>query len=73
MYVRAYTCIIHRHPITGSRPNFRELVLALTGDKSEVLLIPQGDGDTHSLARVLGSQLEAGKNMYKDLQNKYIV
>ena len=55
------------------RPSFRELFLALTGDKSQVLLIPQADGETHPLAGVLGSPLEAGKKLYKELQNKYIV
>ena len=55
------------------RPSFRELFLALTGDISQVLLIPQTDGEIHPLAGVLGSPLEAGKNMYKDLQNKYTI
>ena len=67
------TIILYRHPTAADRPNFRELVLALTGEKGQVLLIPQPDGDSHPLARVLGAPFEAGKNMYKDLQNKYIV
>ena len=36
-----------------------------------MLLIPQAALDTHELAGVLGSPLEAGKSMHSDLQNKY--
>ena len=63
----------YRHPTATDRPSFRELFLALTGEKSQVLHIPQTDDEIHPLAGVLGSPLEAGKNMYKDLQNKYII
>ena len=65
--------LLHRHPDAKGRPSFRELVLALTGDKGQVLLVPQMDGEIHPLARALGAPIEAGKDMYKDLQNKYTV
>ena len=36
-----------------------------------MLSIPQEALDTHPLAGVLGSPLEAGENMYSDLHNQY--
>ena len=36
-----------------------------------MLSIPQEALNTHNLAGVLGSPLEVGANMYRDLQNKY--
>jgi hypothetical protein len=60
-----------RHPITGSRPRFRELTIVLTGNPQNVLSIPQEALGAHKLAGVLGSPLEVGKNMYSDLRNKY--
>ena len=61
-----------RHPHTSSRPGFRELTIALTGSQLDMLLIPQVDLCTHKLAGVLGAPLEAAKDMYMDLKNKYI-
>ena len=60
-----------RDPVAGNRPRFRELTIVLTGNPHHVLSIPQEALDVHKLAGVLGSPLEAGKNMYSDLQNKY--
>ena len=42
----------------------------VTNNPQEVLSIPQETLDAHKLAGVLGSPLEVGKNMYKDLQDK---
>ena len=36
-----------------------------------MLSIPQDALDTHSLAGVLGSPLECGDRMYKELQDRY--
>ena len=66
--------VIHlflRDPIAGSRPRFRDIVIVLTGSPQDVLSIPREALDVHRLAGVLGSPLEAAKNMYSDLQNKY--
>ena len=60
-----------RDPVAGNRPRFREIVIVLTGSSQDVLSIPQEALDVHRLAGVLGSPMEAGKNMYSDLQNKY--
>lgn len=41
-------------------------------EKEELLQIPEGDASTHSQARLLGASLEAGLEMYRDLQNIYL-
>ena len=55
--------------MAGQRPSFRDLLLALLDN--QVLSIPQEDLDTHSHAGVLGSPLEAGEYMYRDIQDRY--
>ena len=57
--------------MAGQRPSFRELLLILLGNPKAVLSIPREALSTHNLAGVLGSPLEAGANMYRDLLNKY--
>jgi hypothetical protein len=57
--------------VAGQRPSFRELLLSLLSNPRVVLSIPREALNTHNLAGVLGSPLEAGANMYRDLQNKY--
>lgn len=37
-----------------------------------MMLIPEGDLSTHKHAGVLGASLEAGLEMYKDLQKTYL-
>ncbi len=62
-----------RNPEASQRPLFRELLLTLLNLPKAILSIPQEALDTHSLAGVLGSTLKAGKNMHKDLQDRYIM
>ena len=62
-----------RNPVAAERPSFRELLLTLLNIPEAILSIPQEALDTHNLAGVLGSPLEAGGNMYGELQNRYIV
>ena len=57
--------------MADQRPSFRDLLLTLLDNLKEVLSIPQEDLDTHSHAGVLGSPLEAGEHMYRDLQDRY--
>ena len=57
--------------MAGLRPSFRELLLTLLRNPKAVLSIPQEALDTHNLAGVLGSPLDVGESMYRDLQNKY--
>ena len=66
-----FTFITCRNSVAGLRPSFRELLLTLLSNPKTVLSIPQEALNTHNLAGVLGSPLEAGANMYRDLQNKY--
>ena len=61
----------YRNPVATNRPGFREVLLSLLGTPEEVLSIPREALDTHPLAGVLGSPLEAGENMYPDLHNQY--
>ncbi len=51
---------------------FRDTVLTLVGNKERVLNIPEEDSATNPLAGVLGAPLEAGENMYSQLQRRYI-
>ena len=67
--VYAITC---RHPKTSLRPAFRDVVLTLVGSEQMVLNIPEEDSFSNPLAGVLGAPLEAGENMYTDLQKRYI-
>ena len=68
MRVCLYTC---RHSESSQRPGFRDIVLMLVGSEKMVLNIPEEDSSTNLLAGVLGAPLEAGKNMYSQLQNRY--
>ncbi len=54
------------------RPGFRDIVLMLVGSEEMVLSIPEEDSSTNPLAGVLGAPLEAGENMYSQLQNRYV-
>ena len=64
--------LLHRNPVAARRPSFRDILLGLLDKPDAVLSIPPEALDTHHLAGVLGSPLEAGENMYKDLQNRYL-
>lgn len=61
----------YRNPVPSRRPAFRQLTISLSGTKDKLLFIPSDVLSTHKLAGVLGSPLEAGKQMYADLQNQY--
>ena len=54
------------------RPSFRDIMLTLVGSEEMVLNIPEEDSSTNPLAGVLGAPLEAGENMYSELQRRYI-
>ena len=66
-----HTYFVNRHPSSSDRPRFREMVLVLIGNERTVLHIPQEALDTHRLAGELGTPLEAGEDMYPDLQMTY--
>ena len=58
-----------RHPKTSGRPKFRDIFLKLTDRDENVLSLPGGIPTTN----VLGSSLEYGEHLYKDLQEKYLL
>ena len=61
-----------RNPVVASRPGFREIFLSLLDTPENMLSIPSEALDTHHLAGIIGSPLEAGENMYIDLRDKYL-
>ena len=63
---------VYRHPETVLRPAFRDILLTLVGSEVVVLNIPEEDSSTNPLAGVLGAPLEAGENMYSELQRRYV-
>ena len=62
-----------RHPTASSRPGFCDMVVSLQHPDFQVLKWTQKDIDSfdNENARVLGSPLEAGYCLYRNLQNKY--
>ena len=63
----------YRNPTASNRPNFTEILTSTLRDRQEVVLsIPNRDCATHEKASLLGAGLEAGLEMYKDLQNIYL-
>ncbi len=69
----SHKILTHRHPKTNERPNFGDILTSTLKDKEEVLSIPKKDTLTHDQANCLGASLEAGLEMYKQLQNTYLV
>ena len=67
-----FFCATCRHPDTVSRPTFSELYQALSQPESELLDWSEEDVRVHSQAAVLGAPLEAGKDLYRELQERHI-
>ena len=61
---------IFRNPTPTYRPGFRKILLSLLENEEDVLSIPFDVG-SNSLAAILGGPLDAGFNMYTELQTKY--
>ena len=61
-----------RNPVARERPSFHDIMLLLDQNKPVVLEIPQEDLASHPKAGELGASLEAGKNMYSELQHTYL-
>ena len=58
--------------MAAHRPSFRKLFLTLVDSPEEVLSVPTEILGTYHLAGVLGSPLEAGQILYRDLQDRYL-
>ncbi len=63
---------ICRHPQAGSRLSFSDLLQSLSRPETELLHWTGEDTKTHPQAAVLGAPLEAGKDLYPDLQRAYV-
>ena len=64
--------LCYRHPDPVARPTFSELYQALSQPESELLGWSEEDMRVHSQAAVLGAPLEAGKDLYRELQERHI-
>ena len=62
----------YRHPETGHRPSFAQLVEMHSRANFELLLWKESDIQTGPQVKVVGASLEASKNLYIDLQNVYM-
>ena len=62
-----------RHPEKSGRPTFPALHKTLSQDSRALLPWSVEDHKTHPQATVLGAALEAGKDLYTDIQDSYIM
>ena len=67
---------VYRNVDKSGRPQFREIVQTLSQSEDELLFIPEEVTRGHPQASILGAPLEAGRDLYTQLQNtimyKYI-
>ena len=66
-----------RHPNKNIRPSFSDLHTSLSDHTLSLGMmtespVAEGPVDQHPQAHIIGALLEAGKELYTDLQNKYI-
>ena len=64
-------CIVHRHPNSERRPDFPSLLSSLCRDPKVLLNWTDKDKETHPRASSLGALLEAGQDLYLELQQSY--
>ena len=64
--------VVFRNADKSGRPQFREIVETLSQPESLLLHIPEEVTRGHPQASVLGAPLEAGRNLYTELQNTYM-
>ena len=73
-YVACTVCVCWcRNADKAGRPQFREIVVALSQSEEILLHIPEEVTRDHPQASVLGAPLEAGRNLYIELQNTYLM
>ena len=65
-------CMFTRNTDKPSRPDFAELVRALSSSVTDLLSWSEEDMRVHPQAAVLGAPLEAGKDLYPELQGAYM-
>ena len=64
--------LIFRNADKPSRPDFAELVRALSSPVTDLLSWSEEDMRVHPQAAVPGAPLEAGKDLYPELQGMYM-
>ena len=62
----------YRNADKPSRPDFAELVHAVSSPVTDLLSWSEEDMRVHPQAAVLGAPLEAGKDLYPELQGTYM-
>ena len=73
MKISQYCCCTYfRNADKSSRPDFAELVHALSSPATDLLSWSEEDMRVHPQAAVLGAPLEAGKDLYHELQRTYM-
>ena len=70
LLIAEYFC--YRNSDKSARPQFREIVKTLSQPEHELLHIPEEVSKGHPQASILGAPLEAGSNLYTELQNTYM-
>ena len=71
LYKDLFSDVINRHPDPKKRPNFNDMMLSLLTCDKDILLVPKEECSRHPEAGILGSDLQAGVCLYKDLQESY--
>ena len=61
-----------RHPETAKRPNFSDIMQRFSLPDTKLLKWSEEDKATDPEAATLGADLDAGQELYKDLQERYI-
>ena len=61
-----------RNADKSSRPDFTEVVQALSSPVTDLLSWSEEDLKVHPQAAVLGAPLEAGKDLHPELQGTYM-
>lgn len=68
------TIVWYRHPEHSCRPTFLSLLKTLSGGGGELLVWSKEETSHEAgLGRTLGAPLEAGKNLYPELQHAYSI
>ena len=67
-----YILFLFRNKDNHNRPQFRDIHLSLSQNDEHVLKIPDEALQTHPQAGILGAPLEAGENMYINIQKTYV-
>ena len=72
LFLEIFSISFIRCPDDHARPSFRDIHMSLSQDQAFVLHVPEEAASTHPQAAVLGAPLEAGENMYIELQKSYL-